>query len=136
MNATFPHFSPKSAKSPHLRLRLTAMYVIGSAMWVVIPLAVAGLAALIRIHSGSAGAAVLSGYVVLFLMTALTIKLLSSLTNAYIARRYADDNPRRPHRTPIEPMMVAISIIALIAVTIWFNTSDACSLGVLSYTCG
>lgn len=136
MNATFPHFSPKSAKEPHLRLRLTAMYIVGSAMWIVIPLAVAGLAALIRIHSGSAGAAVLSGYVLLVLMTALSVKLLSSLTNTYIARRYSDDNPRRPHRTPLEPFMVAISFIALLAVTIWFNASDACSLGVLSYTCG
>lgn len=118
------------------RARIAAMYALGSAMWLLIPLAVAGCAALIRIHSGSAGAAVLSGYAVLLVMVALCVKLLSELNNTYVNRRYAGDNPRKPHRTPIEPFMVVISIVALIAVTIWFNTSDACSVGVLLYSCG
>lgn len=118
------------------RARLTTMYAVGSAMWLLVPLVVAGLTALIRIHGGSAGTAVLSGYVVLIILVALFVKLLSSLTNSYVAWRFADDNPRKPHRTPIEPFMVVISIAALVAVTIWFNTSDACSVGVFSYTCG
>lgn len=118
------------------RARLTAMYALGSAMWLIIPLAVAGLAALIRVHGGSVGAAVLSGYVVLLVMVALCVKLLSSLTNTYVSRRNADDNPRKPHRTPIEPMIVAIALLALVAVTIWFHTSDACGVGAGMYVCG
>lgn len=136
MTAATPNLTPDQDHSRHQRVRVAAMYAVGSSMWLLIPLAVAGVAALIRIHSGSSGAAVLSGYLVLLVMVALCVKLLSSLTNTYVSNRYADDNPRKPHRTPFEPFLVVISIVALIAVTIWFNTGDACSVGVFSYTCG
>lgn len=111
------------------------MYAIGTSMWIVIPLTVFALGAFIRVHSDSLAIAVITMYSTLILATALVIKLLCELNNEYKRRASGRHTPAQM-RTPLEPVVILIALVALIAVTIWFHTSDACGIGAGAYVCG
>lgn len=111
------------------------MYAIGTSMWVVIPLVILAFGAFIRVQTDSLAVAVVTMYATLILLTALVVKFLCVLNNEY-KRRVAEETSRAPTRTPLEPVIVLIALAALIAVTIWFHTSDACGIGAGAYVCG
>lgn len=104
-------------------------------MWIVSPAVVLVLGEVVRGKGGSVGESVMFMYASLILIVALFVKVLCLLENAYRTRRAGPGREARAAvRSPAEPVIVACTLISLIACIVWFLSSNACAGGL--YVCG
>lgn len=95
------------------------MFFIGMLMWVGVPGVWLYIGSQIKAAADSLGlAVVVMGIGALVTIVAL-VKILSVLNTNWL-EEYEVLNERRPHRTPLEPILVISAFLALAVFGIWF----------------
>jgi hypothetical protein len=110
---------PSEIKSTRMRAEAFGMFVIGMAMWVGVPGVWLYIGSQIKGSSGSLGLALaVMGIGALVTIVAL-VKILGTLNQSWL-ESYEELNDRRPHRSPLEPILVISAFLALAVFGIWF----------------
>lgn len=102
-----------------MRAETFGMFVIGMAMWVGVPGVWLYIGSQIKASSNSLGLALaVMGIGALATVVGL-VKILGTLHRNWLDA-YEDLNQRRPHRSPLEPILVISAFLALAVFGIWF----------------
>jgi hypothetical protein len=107
-------------RSSRMRLSAIGMFLIGLAMWIVVPGGWLYIGSQIKGSSNSLGLAIAVMGVGAIVSIIACVKVLGILN-----RNYYEDfvalNDRKPMRTPLEPVLVISAGIAIAAFGIWFT---------------
>jgi hypothetical protein len=110
---------PSDIKTGRMRAETFGMFVIGMAMWVGVPFGWLYIGSQIKASSNSLGLALaVMGVGALATVVGL-VKILGMLNRSWLDS-YERLNDRRPHRSPLEPILVISAFIALAVFGIWF----------------
>ncbi|MGH2905841.1 MAG: hypothetical protein ACRDKI_03625 [Solirubrobacterales bacterium] len=103
-----------------------AMVVVASAMWVVVPLVWLFVGSMVEAHTGSKVFAVFVMYFGVVLLAAAIVKLLSNLDHAWrdAVERLREEAPKR---SPLEPVLVILTAIAMIGCGTWMGIGGGCA---------
>lgn len=107
-------------KSSRMRLGAIAMFIIGIAMWVGVPVAWLWIGSQVKATTDSLGlAVVVMGVGALGTIVGL-VKILGLLNRTWY-EEFVELNDRKPARTPLEPVLVISAGLAVAAFGIWFT---------------
>lgn len=111
---------PAEVKTAAMRMRALSMFFIGMAMWVGVPGIWLYIGSMIKASTDSLGLALSVMIVGALVMIIGLVKLLGVLNRAWL-EEYEERNERKPHRTPLEPVLVISAALALAVFGIWFT---------------
>jgi hypothetical protein len=102
-----------------MRVEAFGMFIIGVLMWVGVPVVWLYIGSRIKGSTDSLGLALaVMGIGALATIVGL-VKILGVLNRSWLDS-YIALNDRRPHRTPLEPVLVISAMVALAAFGVWF----------------
>src|SRR5262245_37528426 len=107
-------------RSPRMRFVAVGMFLVGMAMWIVVPGGWLYIGSQIKASSDSLGLAVVVMAIGALASIVALVKILGVLNRAY-EDDFIELNDRKPARTPLEPVLVVSAGLALAAFGIWFT---------------
>ena len=112
--------APNDNKSSRMRAQALGMFLIGVTMWAGVPLIWLFIGSMIKSETDSLGLALLVMAVGALVMIILLVKILGKLHDNWY-NEFVELNDRKPHRTPLEPVLVVSVMVALAVFGTWFT---------------
>lgn len=111
---------PGEVKTGRMRANAFGMFVIGMAMWVGVPGIWLYIGSQIKASTDSLGLALVVMAIGALATVVGLVKVLGTLNRNWL-EEYEELNERKPHRTPLEPVLVISAFIALAVFGVWFT---------------